>query len=124
MVKKKTNIKYIKVGYDFTQKSKAPLQKKKKGKKMWKLSLRCLTSIDGRLVNQSICCSLHIRRHKTQFDVVLLQESILMACPHPLNVAEAKLRRCLRICSMRKHLHLESTVSEQCDIVATWLKWP
>ncbi len=44
-----------------------------RAKLLWgKLSLRCLTGIDSRLVGQSVCCSLHERRHKTQFDVVLL----------------------------------------------------
>lgn len=51
----------------------------------------CHTSIDSRLISQSIGGSLNECRHEAQFDVVLLQESVLMNFPHVLNVAKEQL---------------------------------
>lgn len=51
----------------------------------------CHTCIDSWLFSQSIGGGLNKRRHKTQFDVVLLQESVLVNFPHVLNVAKEQL---------------------------------
>lgn len=55
------------------------------------INMYCHTCIDSWLFSQSIGGGLNKRRHKTQFDVVLLQESVLVNFPHVLNVAKEQL---------------------------------
>lgn len=62
----------------------------------WCVVVNCVrdhTCVDSRLIGQSVSSSLDKRRHEAQFDVVLLQESVLVKFPHFLNVADAQIQR-------------------------------
>lgn len=59
----------------------------------WCVVVNCVrghTCVDRRLIGQSVSSGLDKRRHEAQFDVVLLQESVLVKAPHFLNVADAQ----------------------------------
>lgn len=48
------------------------------------------TSVDSRLVSQSVGSSLHKGRHEAQLHVMLLQEGVFVRLPHLGNVAGRK----------------------------------
>lgn len=57
------------------------------------LAARGRTCVDGGLIGQCVSSSLDERRHEAQFDVVLLQEGVLVNLPHFLDVAESQTPR-------------------------------
>lgn len=56
------------------------------------------TCIDGGLIGQRVSSRLDECRHEAQFDVVLLQEGILVNFPHFLNVAGTQQSETLHEC--------------------------
>ncbi len=51
------------------------------------------TTVNGRLVHQSVGSRFHKRRHEAQFDAMFLQESIFILFPHLCDVAVAEEHR-------------------------------
>lgn len=67
------------------------------------------TSVNGRLICQSVGSSFHKRRHEAQFDTVFLQESIFILFPHLCNVAVMRNKETCKTLNKEQLLNIVST---------------
>lgn len=69
------------------------------------------TSVNGRLVCQSVGSRFHKRRHEAQFDAMFLQESIFILFPHLCDVAVAEEHRKKHKTTATKHYNKEQLLA-------------